>query len=60
MKDEHHMISPVGGILKKKSIQMNLFSEWIQTHRVKPYGYQSGQVRVWEEWTGGLGLAYAH
>ena len=46
---------------KKKRIQMNLFAEQKQTHRLgKIYGYPRGQVRGWNGWTGGLGLAYAH
>ena len=34
VKDKHHMISIVCGILKKKRIQMNLFAEQKQTHRL--------------------------
>ena len=45
----------------KKTIQMNLLAEQKQTHRLwkQIYVYQRRQVE-WEEWTGGLGLAYAH
>ena len=44
----------------KKRIQMNLFAEQKQTHRLKNYGYQWEQVGGGEGWTGGLALAYAH
>ena len=44
VKDKHYMISPICGILKKK-IQINLFAEHKQTHRLwKTYNYQRGQV----------------
>ena len=39
---------------------MNLFAKLKQTHRLwKTYGHQRQLVRVWEGWTGGLGLTYA-
>ena len=40
----------------KKRIQMNLFVEQKQTHRLcKVYGYQRGQVGGREGWTEGFG-----
>ena len=35
MKDKLHMISPIGGIKKKKKIQKNLFAVQKQTHRLE-------------------------
>ena len=59
-KDKHPMMLLTCRILKKKMIQMNLFTKHKQTHRLETqaYGYQRG--RAGEGWTGGLGLTYPH
>ena len=45
-KDKYHMISLICRILKKKKIQMNVFTKQKQTHRQRKqtYGYQRGEV----------------
>ena len=60
MKDKYHMISPICGILKKKKLQMNFFHRTETNRLLKTCGYQRGQLRGWEGWTGDLGLADPH
>ena len=55
------MISIVHGILKKKMIQMNLFTKQKQTHRHRKQTMATKGDRVCGgAWTGCLGLAYAN
>ena len=45
-KDNYHMISLICGILKKKMVQVNLFTKKKWSHRCKKqtYGYQGGKA----------------
>ena len=60
MKDKLHMISPIGGIKKKKRYKRtylqyrNKLTDW------KTYSYRREQVGRLGGWTGDLGLANAH
>ena len=57
MKDEHH-ISFYVEYKQKKGIQMKLFAEQKQTHRLqKPYGYQRHR---WGSGRDGLGFGDGH
>ena len=59
VKDKHRMISLICGIFKKW-IQMNLFAEQKQTHRLwkQTYCHQKFGGPLGMDW--GLGLVYAH
>ena len=56
MKDQHHIIPLVCGILKKDTNEL-ICKTKTDSHTVKNYGDKGGQG---EGWTEGLGLAYAH
>ena len=60
VKDKHHMISLLYGILKKDRNELICRTETDSQTLKKMYDYQRGHVVGWEGWTGGLGLAYAH